>query len=76
MGVKLSIQGLSRKAGMTRQNYYKGRREEADAGLVAELVKAERALQPRLGGRKLHRMLETELFEAGISVGRDKFFGI
>jgi transposase InsO family protein len=76
MSVKLSIQGLSRKAGMTRQNYYKGRREEADAGLVAELVRAERALQPRLGGRKLHRMLKRPLLEAGIRLGRDKFFCI
>jgi transposase InsO family protein len=65
---------------MTRQNYYKGRsalvREEADAGLVEELVKAERAPQPRLGGRKLHKMLEAELGEAGIRLGRDRFFGI
>jgi transposase InsO family protein len=68
------------KVGMTRQNYYKGRserqREAVDAGLVAELVKAERAVQPRLGGRKLHKMLETALRDAGVKLGRDKFFTI
>jgi transposase InsO family protein len=80
MRVKLSIQGLSKKVGMTRQNYYKERRErrrkELDAELVVELVKAERAMQPRLGGRKLHKMLGGALIEAGIRLGRDKFFGI
>ena len=78
--MNMTINGLCEKVGMTRQNYYKERRErvikEVDAGLVAELVKAERAIQPRLGGRKLHRMLERTLEEAGIRLGRDRFFDI
>ena len=78
--MRISVSVLCEKVGMTRQNYYKERRErqrkEADAGLVEQLVKAERAIQPRLGGRKLHSMLETTLEEAGIKLGRDKFFDI
>ena len=46
---------------MTRQNYYKGRKERkhkaVDERLIKELVQAERALQPRLGGRKLLKIL-------------------
>ena len=45
-----------------------------DGDLVAELVKAERQLQPRLGARKLHHLLKAELEAAGVSLGRDRFF--
>ena len=65
---------------MRRQNYYKAhkrrQRREVDEGLVAELVRAERASQPRLGGRKLYFMLKSELSEAGVSIGRDRFFEV
>ena len=65
---------------MTRQNFYKQRkqrgRQEIDEGLVVELVQRERRLQPRLGGRKLYDLLHRELAEAGVEVGRDRFFGV
>jgi transposase InsO family protein len=65
---------------MTRQNYYKARRQrqrkEADGGLIEQLVLAERAVQPRLGARKLLRKLWPKLVEAGVSVGRDLFFDV
>jgi transposase InsO family protein len=65
---------------MTRQNYYKKRqakkRREVDEGLVVDLVKRERQLQPRIGCRKLHRMLSDELAEAGIEIGRDRLFEV
>jgi transposase InsO family protein len=74
------ISGLAKKLGMTRQNFYKGRsarlRAEADAGLVEELVKRERALQPRLGGRKLLKILAPALGNAGAKLGRDRFFAV
>jgi hypothetical protein len=42
-----SISALALKLGMSRQNFYKGRRArlraEADAGLVEQLVRSERA---------------------------------
>jgi len=80
MNYQISISELTRKLGMTRQNFYKGRiarrREEVDAGLVVQLVRAERALQPRLGGRKLFKILAPVLENEGVKLGRDRFFAI
>lgn len=65
---------------MSRQNYYAQRRqrcrEEVDAGLVEQLVRRERQVQPRIGGRKLHRVLAEELAQAGVKIGRDRLFEI
>lgn len=62
---------------MSRQNYYKGRsvreRLSVDQALVLELVRRERATQPRLGGRKLLYRIGPELEKAGVSIGRDRF---
>ena len=65
---------------MSRQNYYKARtqrqRQAVDETLVKELVRAERALQPRIGGAKLHAMFSEELAAAGVKLGRDRFFKV
>lgn len=78
--MRLAVKSLCAKAGMSRQNFYKSRRQrairEVDAGLVNELVKQERAIQPRLGGLKLHGLLHARLKEAGVHLGRDRFFGV
>jgi transposase InsO family protein len=50
----MGIGWLSLKPGMSQQNYYK-ERKEADGGLIERLVRGERAVQPRLGGRQ-HRV--------------------
>ena len=66
------------RVGMSRQNYYAARRlrqrRQIDEALIVELVRRERRMQPRLGGRKLLHLLRAELEEAGVSVGRDRFF--
>ena len=63
---------------MTRQNYYKQRRRRerraVDEELVLSLVRQERKVQPRLGGRKLPRVVQDELSKAGVRIGRDRFF--
>ena len=63
---------------MSRQNYYAARRlrqrRQVDEALILELVRRERHVQPRLGGRKLRHLLRADLEEAGVSVGRDRFF--
>ena len=63
---------------MSRQNYYKGRKnrckQEVDANLILELVKAERKVQSRLGGRKTLHLIKKNLHDTGISIGRDRFF--
>jgi putative transposase len=65
---------------MTRQNYYKQRRlrrrQQVDEELALSLVCQQRALQPRLGGRKLLHLVRDELTQAGVAMGRDRFFGM
>lgn len=65
---------------MSRQNYYAQRRrrqrEAVDGDLIEGLVQRERCVQPRIGGRKLHRVLEKELRGAGVDLGRDRFFEV
>jgi len=64
--------------GMSRQNYYAARRlrkrREVDEAMIEELVKQERRQQPRIGGRKLLYLIRPELLEAGVEIGRDRFF--
>ena len=65
---------------MTPQNYYARRTERqrraVDEELIKALVVAERRLQPRLGTRKLRVVLKGPLAQAGIKVGRDRFFEV
>jgi hypothetical protein len=76
MKAAFTVGQVCRKLGMSRQNYYKARqnrqRREVDNGLIEQLVRAERAVQPRLGGRKLYHILGSELEKAG----RDRFFAV
>lgn len=73
-----SVAALCARVGMSRQNYYAARRlrkrQHIDEALILELVKRERHEQPRIGGRKLLYLLGADLQEAGVSVGRDRFF--
>jgi transposase InsO family protein len=65
---------------MSRQNYYARRkqrqRQHVDGELIEQWVHRERQVQPRIGVRKLHRVLDKELAKAGIKIGRDRFFGL
>jgi putative transposase len=65
---------------MTRQNYYKNRRhrrrQAIEEEFILELVRRERALQPRLGGRKLLHVLRAEMSFGGVRIGRDRFFSL
>ena len=80
MNLKASIARLCEKTGMSRQNFYKRRRmrkrREVDGELIEELVRAERMVQPRLGGKKLYRLFKPELEKAGVRIGRDRFFEV
>jgi putative transposase len=77
-GERPNVAVLCARVGMTRQNYYAARRlrqrKQIDEGLILGLVKRERQIQPRLGGRKLLYLLGPDLEEAGIQIGRDRFF--
>ena len=69
---------MCRKLGMSRQNFYAHKkqreRKKVDGELVAELVKQERQVQPRLGTRKLYHLLKGEFQKAGVRMGRDRLF--
>jgi len=62
--------------GITRQAYYKRKQVTIQCFLeeqiILEAVRTIRRSQPRVGGRKLHRMLKKMDFE----IGRDKLFAI
>jgi putative transposase len=74
------VKELCSYVGMSRQNYYAARRlrkrREVDEAMVVELVKQERRIQPRIGGRKLLYLLGPELADAGVDIGRDRFFEV
>lgn len=76
----ISICMLCERVGMSRQNYYAARRlrqrREVDESMVEELVKRERRMHPRLGGRKLLHLVRADLDEAKVSIGRDRFFEV
>ena len=76
----ISLAMLCDHVGMSRQNYYAARRlrrrREIDEDFVVELVKQERQIQPRLGGRKLLHVLRGDLEEANVKIGRDRFFEV
>ena len=76
--VGISISRLCDRAGMSRQNYYTARRHrqrrQIDDELIVDLVREQRRVQPRLGTRKLLFLLQAELAEAGVQIGRDRFF--
>ncbi len=76
----INIRILCERVGMSRQNYYAARRlrkrREIDEDMIVELVKRERKMQPRLGGRKLLHLVRSELEEACVNIGRDRFFEV
>jgi len=63
---------------MSRQNYYAKRklrqRRKVSAGIVLSLTRRERSMQARLGGRKVLKLISWDLAEAGVSLGRDRYF--
>jgi transposase InsO family protein len=63
---------------MSRQNYYAKRklrqRRKVAAGIVLSLTRRERSMQARLGGRKVLKLISGDLADAGVSLGRDRYF--
>lgn len=70
----VTLSGLCRAAGISRQAYHHGLRERRratrDSQGILEAVRRERLIQPRVGTRKLQYLLRA----AGIQVGRDALF--
>ena len=65
---------------LKRDAYYKYQKRnihrQEEARQVVELVKRERAVQPRVGTRKLYRALKPAFMDSNLKVGRDTLFNI
>ncbi|QNP47189.1 IS3 family transposase [Diaphorobacter aerolatus] len=76
----LSVSRACQHMGMSRQAHYQGCQRHAarmnQAQTVVQLVEHERMRQPRVGTRKLQKMLEVPLQKAGIAMGRDALFDV
>ncbi len=74
------LRELCRLLGHTRQAYYQHQKLLAKRGLEEDLliqqVLYHRIPQPRVGGRKLHEMMEPFMEEHGIEMGRDSLFDL
>lgn len=66
--------------GKTRQAYYdRSRRLEQklfDAAILVDLVKEERKIAKRVGGKRLYDILKPVIISHGIKIGRDQFFEV
>lgn len=75
-----TITALCARVGLSRQAFYKGQKrrqgQAVDQAAVVELVRRERAVQPRLGARKLRVLLAPALEALQIRLGRDRLFAI
>lgn len=71
---------ICRILGISRQGYYKGRKEKETKQLqeemIIKLVHCQRRKMPMLGGKKLYLLLSPDFSRMGIGLGRDKFFAI
>jgi putative transposase len=74
------LRELCRLLGYTPQAYYQHQKLSAKQGfeedLVIQQVLCHRIPQPRVGGRKLHEMMELFMQEHGIKMGRDPLFDL
>jgi transposase InsO family protein len=76
----VTVRGLCRLAGFSRQAYYKEkkarRRQAVDAEAIVKQVQEQRAVHVKMGGRKLLGKIGGALKGKGISIGRDRLFGL
>lgn len=74
----MSLQRSCELSGISRQAFYKRQKsllkQKSQIDQVADLVRSERRMMPRLGTRKLYFLLRGKLISNGLKVGRDKLF--
>ena len=68
----MTIKGLCKAAGMSTQAYYREKHQRVchacDEELILDAVRQERRMMPRIGARKLVKLLG----DGGITIGRDR----
>jgi len=69
---------LCEVAGMSRSNYYKNRRlrkkKAVESDKILDYVRDKRKSHKQIGGRKLLILIESDLEDNNIHIGRDRFF--
>lgn len=74
------VKATARLVGMSRQNYYQGRKKRQRKAVVeAEVIKAvdeQRRIHPRMGVRKLLEVTRERLKSQGAELGRDRMFRV
>jgi len=74
----IGIKQIHSYFGYSRASYYKINKLHeqalAEEEAILKRVHQERALQPRLSGKKLHHLLQEELAQMQLKIGRDKFY--
>jgi len=77
---KHPISGMCSYFEYSRAAYYKSLKKHIRTTfcetVIADMVRAERCVQPRLGGRKLYHILGNDIRLVALHVGRDKFFSL
>jgi len=72
------VTDIAKAFGLSRQGFYywknKKDQENKDCAYMRSKVLEIRKRQARIGGRKLIYLLQDDFFNAGIKIGRDKFF--
>lgn len=75
-----NVSGLCRRAKMSRPNYYAihklRKKQKIEKDFILFLVANERKIQPRIGVRKLHKIIRKDLEEHDIKIGRDRLFEV
>ena len=76
----LSLCGVCRQLGYSKQAYYKSLSRKRAAGCQLQQIKqkvlAVRHQLPRLGTRKLHKLLGENFKQQGLKIGRDRLFDL
>lgn len=66
--------------GKSRQAFYdtnwRAEKEKFNASIIVDLVKRERKIAKRIGGRRLLKILKPELLEHGIKIGLHSFMNV
>jgi putative transposase len=77
---RYSQQELCRSLGVSRQAYHKSSARTAHVVMGREalvpLIKEIRKTQPKVGGRKLYKMLSVTIKNLDVPMGRDQFFDL
>ena len=76
----LSLCGVCRQLGYSKQAYYQSLSRKTAAGRQLEQIKQKvvgvRHQLPRLGTRKLYKLLGGDFKQAGLKIGRDRLFDL